>query len=413
MRKLLPVPLFVLLISFQSTAQCPGGRYHDFLFPDATVTSNVIYGSNISQSGTATNLAMDVYTPNGDGMTNRPLVIVCHGGYFLSGDKAGADVVPMCRDFARMGYVVASINYRVGVPLTPPLQTPYGQAVVRAVQDLRAAIRWFRKNAAEGGNTYNINSDMIFVGGDSAGGFMALHLAYLQEDEIPAWLDLSITGLEGGIEGQSGNPGYSSEVNAIFSVSGALGDDNWIDATDTTPACLFHGDNDATVTIDSGMFSLFGLLDVAVIYGSNPVSAKMTEFGIEHCYKINPGLGHVPYLGNPPVYTETISIISNFLSSYICNISLNCEATPISINDFQNDQSALTAYPNPVSDWVSIEGMNKNSTHCFILNSVGQIISSQSLVNTSRVDMRSFSAGIYFLRIEGNNSSSTIKVIVE
>ena len=88
---------------------------------------------------------------------------------------------------------------------------------------------------------------------------MALHLAYMDENEIPSWLDMSIPGLEGGLEGESGNPGYSSEVSGILPVSGAMGDSDWIDAGDTTPACMFHGDADLTVTIDSATFVLFGL----------------------------------------------------------------------------------------------------------------------------------------------------------
>ncbi len=402
-----------ILLSIVSNAQCPGGRFHDFIFPNSILTSDIVYGSNIGQTGTEQSLVMDVYTPSGDVMTDRPLIIICHGGYFLGGDKAGTDVVPMCRDFARMGYVVASINYRMGVPLTPPLQTPYAQAVVRAVQDLRAAIRWFRKDVAEGGNTYGINTELIFVGGDSAGGFMALHLAYLQDDELPTWLSLSLAGLEGGMEGQSGNTGYSSDVKAIFSVSGALGDDTWIDADDTTPACLFHGNNDATVTINSGMFSLFGVLDVSVIYGSNPISEKLDEFGIEYCYKINTGLGHVPYMGNAPVYTETISIISNFLSSYICDIPLNCEASAMSVNNPLNSNSSVNAFPNPATDWLTLSVIETTYTHCQIMNVHGSIVGSQSLINASRIDIRSLPSGIYFLRLEGKDGTTTLKVVVE
>ncbi|MFM9005864.1 MAG: alpha/beta hydrolase, partial [Flavobacteriales bacterium] len=165
-------------LSFQLAAQCDGVRYLNFVFAETTPTTDILYGVNINNQGANESLYMDVYEPTGDAANDRPLVIMCHGGYFLSGDKAAADVIPLCTDLARMGYVVASINYSVGIPFGAALEVPYGQAVVRAVQDLRAAIRWFRKNADTEGNTYRINPEQIFVGGASAGGFMALHHAY-------------------------------------------------------------------------------------------------------------------------------------------------------------------------------------------------------------------------------------------
>ncbi|MFM7725201.1 MAG: alpha/beta hydrolase, partial [Flavobacteriales bacterium] len=275
-------------LSFQLAAQCDGVRYLNFVFAETTPTTDIQFGVNINYQGANESLYMDVYEPTGDATSDRPLVIMCHGGYFLSGDKAAADMIPLCTDLARMGYVVASINYRVGIPFGAALEVPYGQAVVRAVQDLRAAIRWFRKNADTEGNTYRINPEQIFVGGASAGGFMALHHAYMDENEIPAWLDMTIPGLEGGLEGNSGNPGYSTEVMGILPVSGALGDSDWIDAGDTTPACIFHGDADATVTIDSAMFVLFGLINVTTIEGSNYIADRMDAVGIDHCYHVTP-----------------------------------------------------------------------------------------------------------------------------
>ena len=39
---------------------------------------------------------MDVYVPDGDTYTNRPLIVFCHGGSFMNGDKEDSD----CVDFA-------------------------------------------------------------------------------------------------------------------------------------------------------------------------------------------------------------------------------------------------------------------------------------------------------------------------
>jgi len=349
------LPALFLSISIQLTAQCDGNRYLNFIFSDTYSTVDIQYGTNINYQGANESLLMDVYEPVGDALDNRPLVIMCHGGYFLSGDKAAPDMLPLCTDLARMGYVVASINYRVGIPFGAELEVPYGQALLRAIQDVRAAIRWFRKNADTEGNTYRINPEQIFVGGASAGGFMALHLAYMDENEIPSWLDMTIPGLEGGLEGESGSPGYSSEVSGILPVSGAMGDSDWIDAGDTTPACVFHGDADLTVTIDSATFVLFGLINVTTIEGSNYIADRMDEVGVEHCYYVTPGGGHVPYLGDATEYDMTLSLMSGFLHGLVCNETFDCTYHEIlSSTEEITDNDQLKAYPNPADNQLFI-----------------------------------------------------------
>lgn len=395
---------FSLLVLFQSVitlslhAQCDGNRYRNYVFTDVVSTTDIQYGENIDYQGTTTPLLMDVYEPAGDVATNRPLVIMCHGGYFLSGDKAAADMLPMCEDLARMGYVVASINYRVGIPFGASLEVPYGQAVVRAVQDLRAAIRWFRKDAAESGNTYRIDPEKVFTGGASAGGFMALHTAYMDDNEIPSWLDMSISGLEGGLEGNSGNPGYSSDVQGIIPISGALGDSDWIDPTDTTPACLFHGDADQTVTIDSATFVLFGMINVTTIEGSNYCADQMDLMLIEHCYHITSGGGHVPYLGNDAVYDTTMSIMSNFLSHLVCDIPLDCDYRELSTGVEETANAALVVYPNPGNGSFQLAGLI-GPAWVEVYDAMGRRVGREWMQPQQTMQMDAPS-GLYVIRVE-------------
>lgn len=384
-------------LSIQLTAQCDDVRYLNFLFSETTPTTDILYGTNIDYQGANVSLYMDVYEPTGDAASNRPLVIMCHGGFFLSGDKAAADMIPLCTDLARMGYVVASINYRVGIPFGTALEVPYGQAVVRSVQDLRAAIRWFRKNADTEGNTYRINPDQIFVGGASAGAFMALHHAYMDENEIPAWLDMTIPGLEGGLEGNSGNPGYSTEITGILPVSGALGDSDWIDSGDTTPACMFHGDADATVTIDSATFVLFGLINVTTIEGSNYIAERMNEVGIDHCYHVTPGGGHVPYLGNAGEYDYTLSLMSGFMQGLICDTQFDCtyhEINDLSIgtDEIVQENNGLF-YPNPASNSIYLKSLSSQTPVRLYAADGKQVFESTG----TTIDVSQLSEGIYLV----------------
>ena len=50
--------------------------------------------------------------------------------------------------------------------------------LLKAVADAKSAIRYFRKDFANG-DTYGIDSNTIFIGGYSAGGVIAVHLAYI------------------------------------------------------------------------------------------------------------------------------------------------------------------------------------------------------------------------------------------
>jgi len=399
-------------LSLQLTAQCDDVRYLNFIFSETTPTTDILYGVNINNQGASESLFMDVYEPTGDAADNRPLVIMCHGGYFLGGDKAAADMLPLCTDLARMGYVVASINYRVGIPFGASLEVPYGQAVVRSVQDLRAAIRWFRKNADTEGNTYRINPNQIFVGGASAGGFMALHHAYMDENEIPAWLDMTIPGLEGGLDGNSGNPGYSTEITGILPVSGALGDSDWIDAGDTTPACMFHGDADATVTIDSAMFVLFGLINVTTIEGSNYIAERMDNVGIDYCYHVTPGGGHVPYLGDADEYDYTLSLMSGFMQGLICDTQFDC--TYHEINDLSIGTNEIAAieqinvFPNPADQEIFIRQANSQTTNTLYSldgRKIADIVGAS--LNTSTLE-----DGVYIVQSVGNGMILTRERVI-
>jgi poly(3-hydroxybutyrate) depolymerase len=403
--------ILCLALSLATTilsAQCDGSRFLNRVFPDLSVTSNVQYGSNTDRNGATQTLTMDIYEPNGDVAANRPLVVMCHGGFFLSGDKAAPDVVPLSEDLARMGYVVASINYRMGASTFGNIENSFAQAVMRAVQDLNAAIRWFRKNAAEDGNTFGIDTENIFTFGTSAGAFMVLQQAYMDNDEIPAFLDTTAPGLTGGVEGESGNAGYSSVVKGLVSHCGAMGDNAWIDADEQTPACLFHGQYDTTVPNDSSMLTLAGIFPVAVVEGSYPISERMTALGIEHCFEINDNVGHVAYLTNQAVYDTTLSISSNFLAHLVCGIELDCTYREVMTGNEEELNSTFKIFPNPANDVVNFS-INKLMSYT-MFDIQGKPVESG---NSSRMSTAHLPNGIYLLQLQDNfGQSQSARIIV-
>lgn len=199
--------LLGIFVAETASAQCTGLRYRDIMFDDTTI-SNITYGQNVNLSNGNATLRLDVWMPKNDTVTNRPLIIIAHGGNFLGGSKTGSDVLQFCNDFSDMGYVVASIDYRVGMtnfPFPGPDSTDATEAVIRAVHDAKAAVRFFKKDVSTMGNTYGVDTSNIFFMGVSAGGFMALQVAYLDDpNEFPSWADTTGQfGLHGGTEGLS------------------------------------------------------------------------------------------------------------------------------------------------------------------------------------------------------------------
>lgn len=124
-------------------------------------------------------LTMDVYRPITRDETPRPLLLLIHGGAFFNGDKRSEAFVKWGRYFASRGYVVASINYRIGfLPLGPD---HIDRAGYRAVQDAYAAVSYLLSHPER----YPIDPEHLFVGGCSAGGITALNLAFMRDWNRP------------------------------------------------------------------------------------------------------------------------------------------------------------------------------------------------------------------------------------
>jgi poly(3-hydroxybutyrate) depolymerase len=243
----------------------PRQRYESELFPAYQLQSDIQYGQSIKESGSVQNLMLDLYTAPGDTASHRAMVIFIHGGGFKSGDKVSNFGTLICSGLAKRGYVVASINYRLTA--TTATDSQHFVAMIRAVQDAKAAVRFFRRYA----DAYGIDSTRIYVTGSSAGCITALHMAYLDEGELPSYVDLATVG--GSLEGVSGNQGYSSAVNAVVSNWGAIGDTAWIKPGDV-PLYLVHGIDDVTVYYEQLP------ADGPFVYGSKHISAAAVRNGL-------------------------------------------------------------------------------------------------------------------------------------
>jgi len=400
-----------IVSGLNAQAQCDGNRYLNYIFNDVQVTSDVPYGQNLKFDGTNQVLSCDVYEPLGDNVSNRAAVIVAHGGFFLSGSKTGPDVVPICQRLAKMGYVAISIQYRLGINITADLAGPMTEAVMRGVQDGKAAVRFLRKTAAVDGNPYNIDPNEIYIAGSSAGGYIALHMAYLDDiSELPAFVNLNNPGLSGALEGESGNPGYSSDVKAIVNICGAIGDTSWIHAGDE-PALLFHGTDDQTVPYGSAMQYAFGIAPVLEVDGSASINEKMNQVGLEHCFEIYEGLDHVPHASNAAILDTTMSIMSNFLAHHICAIPLDCNYRTISVGteELIVEEDNLLVYPNPANATLFIASNDLKQIEVY--NMTGELVS--TAFNTNRMEVSNLPNGLYIFRLTTSTGKTNKTIIIQ
>ncbi len=276
--RFLPVNVVVILFVFVLAGVAGAGtRYKDIVFSSVKDTLAVKFGSSLNIDGSTDSLFLDFYEPAGDTLKARPLVICIHGGSLISG--ARSDMGSNCIDFAKRGYVSATIDYRLGIE-SPKGVTTILEALLRGVQDTKAAVRYFRKNAAE----YGIDTSNIYLEGSSAGSMVADHYAYWDEDEIPPDVDQAKWG---NIEGTSGNPGYSSAIKGIVNYCGGIVDPAWINAGEA-PVASIDGLEDTIVPQDSGVSGDFGIM----LYGGITISRIATQLGIYNQGVYFPGEGH-------------------------------------------------------------------------------------------------------------------------
>ena len=58
---------------------------------------------------------MDIYSPENDNFEDRPLIFFMFGGSFIGGSKDSWDIVTLCENYAKMGYVAVAIDYRLSL----------------------------------------------------------------------------------------------------------------------------------------------------------------------------------------------------------------------------------------------------------------------------------------------------------
>ena len=185
-------------------------------------------------------LRLDLYLPKNDTLSHRPLVMLMHGGSFYFGSRNDQSISKWCQHLASLGYVAASIDYRMGfVPTTTDIE----RAGYRAIQDAHAALRYLVANQ----DKYGIDTSFIFVGGSSAGAITALSLAFMTNENRPSTSFGTTAGDDlGDIETSGNNLKTRFSIKGVVDMWGALPDTSMMRGHNV-PILAFHGDKDDIV----------------------------------------------------------------------------------------------------------------------------------------------------------------------
>ena len=327
---------------------CDGKRYLQDIFTDTTRTV-VQFGNNKKLSGANQDLFMDIVEPKGDTLKKRPVIIFAFGGGFIGGERSSMNL--FCQSFAKKGYVCATIDYRI-INLLELGRLPDSLDIAKigtqAMQDMKAAIRFFRKDAATV-NKYKIDPDNIIAGGVSAGAISAMLVGHLDSADVIADFYRNAVIAQGGYEGNSGNPNYDSSVKAVINMSGGLYRKEIIDRNDP-PFINYHGTVDDVVPYGFGK-NVYGFFND----GSGTCFGQARSVGVPSVLYTVRGGGHENIY---PVTTQTyLADFIKFSTALVVFAKQVVCGDPILTISPTNDiaTTEISVFPNPSSDVMQLD----------------------------------------------------------
>lgn len=363
---LLLLPFFFLLSTNLKADDCNNGRYQKPVFSRVQVINNIYYATRIQSDNKPIHLRYDIYQPAGDTLSQRPVMLLIHGGAYLKLlDQSSPDIVLMCNYFAKLGYVAVSINYRQEPnPLSLLSGEKMVKAVGRALLDTKEAVDHLMLTY-QNGNPFRIDTSRAFIGGVSAGAVSSLFITFLDSiamlpPQFQAWVNE--------VEPQSDSILKHKfdlvKPKAAISISGAISDLSWIRNVGID-LFLNHGSADELVPYRTG--KPFGLPDLPTLSGGKDIYPLAVQAGIRTYFEDWEGRGHVPFMNldfgsiitlqliNQPILDTTLKHITEFIYPL-----LGCEdekATSIR----QNKIADLKLYPNPSNGIFNIDMPKRNN----------------------------------------------------
>lgn len=307
-------------------------------------------------------------------------------------------MVEYCTRLAQHGYAAASIDYRL-ISIWNLNATSLIRDAYMAAQDVSSAIRFFKYHCDE----YRIDTEQVFLLGNSAGSIAILCELFISEEERPAET------FEAPDLGSMHSSGFDEYAGLSPAVAGAVPqwggvmDLNVISEEEYVPLCMIHGTDDTNVPYDSG-YCYNGMLPgvMPYMYGSHPIAGRLDEIGIVD-YEFHPfeGEGHAFYFSAlysliEEKFDTCFSITRDFLYHHLELLT--------SIPD--TEELEIQVYPNPVTDLLTIrvdEAVPSKPLNMTILDVTGRKMFAGAVSSSEfRLDVSQWPSGVYFMQMEQN-----------
>ena len=382
---------------FTNMAMAQGVRYADPVFDEVSISTAIPFSSAVKEGETSpTTLFLDFYEPQGDTLSARPLVITVFGGAFVAGSRDYADMVEYCTRLAKHGYAAASIDYRLlsfwNINATSLIRTAY-----MAAQDVSSAVRFFKYHQEQ----FKIDTEQVFLLGNSAGSIAILSEIFLDEDERPVETYVSP---DLGPMHSSGYPEYADVSPAVAGAVPHWGGVNGLDVIDKeefVPLCMIHGTDDTTVPYDSGYCYNGMLPDVMpFMYGSHAMAQRLDDLDISD-YDFYPfeGEGHAFYLsGVGQLIEEKFNACFDITRDFLFN-HLKFPTSVAELNEL-----CIQVYPNPATDLLTIhfgDVAQCKPLNVTVMDVVGRVAFAETVSSTEvRLDVSQWPSGVYVIRTE-------------
>ncbi len=232
--------------------------------------SKMVYQKNLAYGHVhGAGLLADIAYPKTD--EALPAIISVHGGRWRGGNKQDKSTIDV-KQWAGFGFFAMSIDYRL-VGCTP---------APACYQDFQCAIRFVHANAEK----YNIDTERVFLIGQSAGGHMVSLAATLGDGPFKR---------TGGCEDASNDFRAVISVAANYELTTLSWGNIWTPSSgdpiaarklaspvnhvrkDMRPLCVIHSDTDRSVPIDNAL----GMVEA------------LKKAGAEHTFHRLPAAGHM------------------------------------------------------------------------------------------------------------------------
>lgn len=259
---------------------------------------------------------LDLYLPakNPANAQKSPGFVWIHGGGWTGGTKSENRAKEICSTMAKAGFVAISIDYKLGNRSWP-----------QNLWDCKNAVRYLRVHAKK----YDIDPERIVVAGGSAGGHLALMVAYTDGNK-----ELEPTAPYPGISSRvgcvinmygitniltrkttdsKGNPTGTAKLGTALSVFGAKSEDDPILIAASPvkqirpglpPTLILHGKADSTVDY----------------LQAEELARELKKAGVTQELHLLEGVGHTfafQTLGKTKLKQDLTPIVLNFLDKHL------------------------------------------------------------------------------------------------